>query len=116
MGTKGERLIDRADWQRKADKEDRLLEQIAETEFDVWCAKLSKRLWYDALDMDADDCIDGYSIEDAFDRYDSGDTPEQYARRVLIRQGRCIRCGSQEVRRENIRHDHCSECRDNRER
>jgi hypothetical protein len=61
-----ERLIDRADWQRKADKEDRLLELLA---------------------------------RDAYPR--SSDKL-------------CERCGAHDP--HGMKHGHCSECRDDRER
>jgi hypothetical protein len=81
----------------------------AGSEFEAWCEKAEKILGHD---LDGDEVNDGYSLDGAFDWYDGGDTPKEYAQRVLIACGRCIRCGERELHKEHMRRDICSECRE----
>jgi hypothetical protein len=86
---------------------------LAKNPFETWCEKVEKILGHD---LDGDIVSDGYALDDAFDWYEGGDWPETYAERVLIATGRCIRCHGTEVCKDGIRYDHCSECRDRRDR
>ena len=105
-----DRLVD-LDYDVDHERECKLNHGIAPDE--EWAKEVEAILGH-SLDGDID--TDGYSLDDAFDWHEEGDTPKQYAQRVLIKTGRCIRCGGREVRKEGIRYDHCTECRDRRER
>jgi len=84
---------------------------LEETPWEKWCSKVEQILGHD---LDGDDDVDGYSLDDAFAIYERGDKPEKYAKVVLRATHRCVRCGEQD--KHGMRHHYCSECREQKSR
>ena len=63
---------------------------LAKNPFEIWAEKVKTIVGHD---LDGDDGEDGYSLDGAFDAYQSGATVDEYARRVWKATGRCVICG-----------------------
>lgn len=50
---------------------------VNETEFEKWARKAETIMRHD---LDGDESIDGYSLDSAFDAFNRGFSPEEYAR------------------------------------
>jgi hypothetical protein len=58
---------------------------LAKNPFESWVEKVEKVVGHD-LDGDKDE--DGYSLDDAFDCYEKGISPEYYIRKVIRAEAR----------------------------